>query len=339
MLKLPFIKYPAFGKDNPEYAYACGRVKALETRLLDRVRFERLATAKDFEDLLKLLQDTEYSKYLNEVHSAADYEIILRRELDRLLVLVSELAVEKTLEKDLRISYDFLNVKILVKSVIFEKDFSQYYSKYSYYPMSVVRFHIESGNVGLLEPFIVKAYEEAVASYYERKEIYRIDTAVDRVMYEYLTSKTAFEYLKILFNIKADLNNLITFLRLERLNRVANYYTFYLPGGYLPQEIFSRVGDFQTLLYELRHTIYYDVLTPGYQYFLKTGSYVRLERDIASYINGFIRLGSSKDLGVEPLIAYYFKKRNEIGLLRMIMVSKLNDLPKEQILERIPEVI
>ncbi len=339
MLKLPFGKYPVFGKDDPEYAYACGRVKALETRLLDKVRFERLATAKDFEDLLKLLQDTDYSKYLNEVHSPADYEIILRRELEKLFTLVSELSVDKTLERDLRITYDFLNIKILVKSVIFEADFSPYYTRYSYYPISVIRFCIESGKLEHVEPFLIKAYEEAIASYYEKKEIYRIDTAVDRVMYEYLTSKTAFEYLRILFNIKADLNNLLTFLRLERLNRLESYGNFSLPGGYLPREVFSKVSDFQTLLHEIRHTVYYDVITPGYQYYLKTGSYVRLERDIASYINGFIRLGGAKDLGVEPLIAYYFKKRNEVGLLRMIMVSKLNDLPKEQILERIPEEV
>ncbi|MDI6850657.1 MAG: V-type ATPase subunit [bacterium] len=339
MLRLPFNRYPSFGRDDPEYAYACGRVKALETKLLDRVRFERLATSRDIEELFKMLQDTDYSRYLNEVHKPSDFEILLRRELERLFSLISELSVESALEKDLRLPYDFLNLKILVKSLIFERDFSHTFSKYSYYPASLLKHNLETGKGDMLVKEIYDAYESAISSYYETREVFRIDTAVDNAMYKYFANFSLFEFLRIYYNLNADLKNLISFLRLERMGRLQALKHILLPAGYLPQELFYKVPDFNTLLYEIRHTVYYQVLQPGYVQYQKTGSFVKMEKDVANYFNGLVKEASKKDLSVEVLISYFFRKRSEISLLRMIMVSKVNQLPKELVIDRIPEVV
>ncbi|MGE5197873.1 MAG: V-type ATPase subunit [Deltaproteobacteria bacterium] len=42
--------------------------------------------------------------------------------------------------------------------------------------------------------------------------------------------------------------------------------------------------------------------------------------------------------GPEPLIAYYFAKNNEIGLIRMIILAKLNDVPAAIVKERLNTV-
>lgn len=339
MLKLPFNRYPYFGRDNPEYAFACGKVRALELKLLDRVRFERLSSAADFGELLKLLQDTEYSRYLNEVHKPGDFEVLLRKEYEALLQLVSELAMDSQLEMDLRFPYDFLNVKVYAKSVIFEKDFSRSYSTYSYYPASVLKDAIENGRYDLVHRIILSSFENAFSSYYEKREIFQIDVAVDKEMFKYFCSESRMEFLRVYYNLKADLQNVVTFLRLERMNRLNILMSVLLPGGYLPPSLFGSVRDFDSLLYELRHTPYYEVINPGYFDYQKNGSFVRLERDLDNYFGGLVKEASKKDLGVEPLLSYYFKKKNEISILRMIMVSKINELPKEMILERIPEVL
>lgn len=339
MLKLPFNRYPSFGKDDPEYAYACGRIKALETKLLDRVRFERLATSRDIEELFKMLQDTEYSRYLNEIHKPSDFEILLKKELERLFSLVSELSVEPALERDLRLPYDFLNLKILVKSLIFEKDFSHAFSKYSYYPATLLKHELETGKGDMLMKEIYDAYEYAISSYYETREVFRIDSAVDNVMYGYFANSSFFEFLRIYYNLNADLKNLISFLRLERMGKLQALKHVLLAAGYLPQELFYKVPDFNTLLYEIRHTVYYQVLQPGYAQYQKTGSFVKMEKDVANYLNGLVKEASKKDLSVEVLISYFFRKKYEVSLLRMIMVSKLNQLPKEIVIERIPEVL
>lgn len=339
MLRLPFSKYPSFGVDNPEYAYACGRVRALEPKLMDRVRLERLSTAKDFEDLLKLLQDTEYAKYLNEIHKPSDYEVLLRRENEKLLSLISELAVDPWVEEDLRLPYDFLNVKVYVKSIIFEKDFSSAFSRFSYYPVTLMKHAFEAGKYDTIPGAISRAYENAISSFYERKEIFRIDTAVDREMFKYFCSESRIEFLRIYYSIKADLQNILTCLRLERMGRTGIMKAVLLPCGFLPSELFFKVSDFNALLHEIRQTPYYEVIAPGYAIYQKVGNFVRIERDLANYLNGLIKEASKKDLGVETLLAYYFKKKNEIALLRMIMVSKLNELPRELVLERIPEVL
>lgn len=339
MMRLPFTKYPSFGRDNPEYAYACGRVKALETKLFDRVRFERLASSKDIEELFKMLQDTDYSKYLSDVHKPSDFEILLKKENERLLSLISELAVEPSLVKDLRLPYDFLNLKVLVKSLIFERDFSYSYSKYSYYPVTLFKVALESGKGEMLSKEIHDAYESAVHSYYESKEVFRIDAAIDNVMYRYFVNSSGFEFLRVYYSLSADLKNMLSFLRLERMGKLSILKNVLLDAGYLPRELFLKAPDFNTLLYEVRQTVYYQVLQPGYSLYQKSGSFVKMEKDISNYLNGLIKEASKKDLGVEVLISYFFRKKNEISLLRMIMVSKLNQLPKELVIERIPEVL
>ncbi len=340
MLTLPFKTYPVFGRDNPEYAYACGRISVLETKLLDRTRIERLASAKDIEEVFKLLQDTDYSRYLNEIHSPGDFEIMLKKDYERLLKTLSELSVEPELERDLRLYHDFLNVKILLKSIIFEKDFSSYFSKFSYYPVSYLKYFLESGKGGEdIVDRIPKAYENAISAYYEKKEIFRIEAEVDKEMYRYYAMDSKYDFLRIYYKINTDVTNLLTFLRLERLGKPQIFKYFYLDVGYLPSEIFEKSVDFASLLHEIRHTVYHSIFYQGFNFYLKNGSFVRVEKDIKTYLNGLVREASKKDLGVEPIFSYYFRKKGEISLLRMIMVSKLNGLTKELILERVPEVL
>ena len=43
-------------------------------------------------------------------------------------------------------------------------------------------------------------------------------------------------------------------------------------------------------------------------------------------------------LGPEPVIAYLLAKENEIKIIRIIMVGKINRLPTEEIRERLRDV-
>ena len=48
---------------NDQYAYAVGRVRAMETRLLDRSKIDRMVEAKSAEEALKVLGESEYAEY------------------------------------------------------------------------------------------------------------------------------------------------------------------------------------------------------------------------------------------------------------------------------------
>jgi V/A-type H+-transporting ATPase subunit C len=63
--------------DDVGYAYAVGRIRALETRLLTRERVNRMAEAGNIDELLRLLGETQYAEFLSKVSSPWEYETIV----------------------------------------------------------------------------------------------------------------------------------------------------------------------------------------------------------------------------------------------------------------------
>ncbi|MCJ7689669.1 MAG: V-type ATPase subunit, partial [Clostridiaceae bacterium] len=47
--------------DNMDFTQAVARLRVLETRLLNKVKIERMIDSNSAEDVLKILQETEYA--------------------------------------------------------------------------------------------------------------------------------------------------------------------------------------------------------------------------------------------------------------------------------------
>jgi V/A-type H+-transporting ATPase subunit C len=70
----------------------------------------------------------------------------------------------------------------------------------------------------------------------------------------------------------------------------------------------------------------------------KQKSFVGLEKAINDFLIGILKPAKYFSFGPEPLLAYYFAKANEINLIRMIILGKLNDVSKDLIKERLNSV-
>ena len=56
------------------------------------------------------------------------------------------------------------------------------------------------------------------------------------------------------------------------------------------------------------------------------------------FLLSFVKASRWNPLGIEPIIGYLLAKENEIRLIRIIMVGKINNLPAETIRERLRDV-
>ncbi len=74
------------------FAYAVGRIRALETRLLDKSRFDRMVEAASGEEALKVMSETDYGGSIAELDRVHDFEIILQEELKRTFALVKQIS-------------------------------------------------------------------------------------------------------------------------------------------------------------------------------------------------------------------------------------------------------
>jgi V/A-type H+-transporting ATPase subunit C len=67
-------------------------------------------------------------------------------------------------------------------------------------------------------------------------------------------------------------------------------------------------------------------------------SFVALEKAMNDFLIEVLRPAKYLVFGPEPLLAYYFAKVKEINLMRMIILSKLNNVSSELVRRRLNSV-
>ncbi len=67
-------------------------------------------------------------------------------------------------------------------------------------------------------------------------------------------------------------------------------------------------------------------------------SFVALEKAINDFLIQVLKPAKYLSFGPEPVIAYYLAKVNEINLIRLVILAKLNNLPADLIKERLNNV-
>jgi V/A-type H+-transporting ATPase subunit C len=86
------------------------------------------------------------------------------------------------------------------------------------------------------------------------------------------------------------------------------------------------------------YSLYAAVVEEGIQTYQKTDSLTRFEKLADDFLLNNIKQAKYLTFGPEPLAGYLLAKENELKLIRIIMVGKINRLPTEEIKERLRDV-
>lgn len=141
-----------------------------------------------------------------------------------------------------------------------------------------------------------------------------------------------------------DLHNIKTFLRLYMLKVPAQKLERRLTCcGFVRREFFLALyprdlGLFLARLAEVRkreaQINYAAYLAEAVKRLEKEVSFVALEKAASDFLMAALRPARYLSCGPEPLLAYYFAKVNEINLMRMIILAKLNGVGSDLAQER-----
>jgi V/A-type H+-transporting ATPase subunit C len=145
-----------------------------------------------------------------------------------------------------------------------------------------------------------------------------------------------------------DMHNLKTFLRLYLLKEPQEKLKAYLKcQGFIPLDDLIKLypQDLAALLNRLEYVPKH-CRTLDYTYYLgeavqkaaKENSFVYLEKAINDFLIQILKEAKYITFGPEPVLAYYLAKVNEINLMRMIIFSKLNNLSRGLVEERLNAV-
>lgn len=156
------------------------------------------------------------------------------------------------------------------------------------------------------------------------------------------------QFLQDYFMYTVDMHNIKTFLRLyvlkepeEKLKTYLIYEGFFKKKTFL--ELYSQ--DLSNFLHRLKY-VHKHARVIDYAFFLEDAvkklkehnSFVALEKAINEFLIQVLKPAKYLSFGPEPVIAYYFAKVNEINLIRLIILAKLNNLTTDLVKERLNNV-
>ena len=337
MIRLPFFRFPSYAKEDAFYTYACGRIRALELTLIDRVRVERLKELKTAGEVFRNLQDTYYAKFLQDIETPEEFAKIIPLVRRETIDIVSKLLEREYLE-ELLWEYDFRNLKTGLKLVVSERglDGVMAYSTVNF-PFKLLFEALKEDRVDLLPPKLREGAVLAIEGYYERHEARKIDSVVDRYFYGKLIHTFKSEFLRNYYRIKADFINIFTYLRLLMMNKMEYLKEYILEGGFIPSEFFIKVQS-QEFFKELESIPYYDYLKDGIAEFNRTKDVLLLERGYENYIVDYLKTTKYIHMGHEPVISYYLARLHELKVLKIIITGKLVGASQDELQKRVPEV-
>ncbi len=335
---IDFDTYPPIGDDDWRYIYAAARVRALEETLLPRSTMADMANAANAAAAIEMLGGTEYMLSPSSDAAAVEQMLLERRAYVR--SIAEELIEDEQILYFARCRIDFANMRLAIRRVVTDKPIGTGYTAGGNVPVEQLEQIFEQEDYHLLPEYLQCSVEQAIIGYYNNRDIRQIDYSLDAAE-ACCRLEAAVQigsiFLTGLFRIKIDLNNIRTMLRLK-FSQIYVKNPF-IEGGFIEPAKFRQCLEmsYEQIPPVFSATPYRHVLDGGVGYFLREGSFLKLEAMCDQHLLGFLATTRQITAGLQPITAYILMKEHEIRMLRMILTAKRNSLEPELILNRLGE--
>ena len=330
--------------DKMKFTQAVSRIWVLETKLLDKPKVERMIEAPSASEVLRILNETEYSNVSSNIKRAEDYEEILSAELKRVYDLVYEISPVKEVVKIMSLKYDYHNVKVLLKGKVLGKDLSSMIVKLGNLDLQDIKRKIDGDNYKSLNGTLGKGVQEAMKVFEETKDPQKIDIIIDKYMYKELVEiqkSLDYKFIDNLIKAMIDSTNIRTLLRIKKQNKGRDFAEeVIVEGGAIDSsKLVALLNESpENIMAKLQSTIYSDLIKEGFEGYIATESASLLEKLSDNYIMELMKDSKLVTFGPEKLLSYIYAKETEIKVIRIIMVGKLNNIAEEVIRERLRDI-
>jgi len=314
-------------RDALRYGFAVGKVRVLETRMLDRAAYERLLDAPTFAEQRRLLSEGVYGRYLESAQTAEDVERGLAEALDSFYGYIDEAALPHEVVTFFRTRYDFANLKAALKARLLDAPLEGLLVTHGTIPVDSFRGDL-TDLAAPLGPLAVELADET--------ETAVIDARTDGAMFgelNRLAKKSKSAFLKRISQLMVDMGNVKIMVRGAHAGlsheRIADLFT---PGGSIPVKELTALLDVSPseLGMALKrfdagvHLGATDLSDPQ-----------TLDVAVDAVLVDALRSGRRGPTGPEPVIAYVFARENEVAGLRVLLLGRLTGIPNDTLRARL----
>ncbi len=329
---------------DTDFLYVSARIKFMETKLLGKNAIERILDAPGPDEALKVLGDTEYGSDIAEMENIYDFEKVLEQSMARTIKTLKESFKNHEIIRFFTVKNDYHNLKVIVKGNILGTDFKEYFSHLGEISTEEMKKYAQGDTGASIPDRLKSAYHKAVEIYETTQDPQQVDLVLDQALFKEMAKiikSTRDPFLKEYLTALADLTNIKTLVRLKRIDAdIKTVDSALVVGGDLTKEFFKEffAGSTQALIEALNSTPYHQVIEEGITQWESTGSPSVFEKMIDNYMISLARRGLYKPFGPETVIGYMAARENELKILRIIMVGKINGISSDMIRERLRDV-
>ena len=332
---------------NTDYSYIVGRVRALETQLLNQTLLERVLDANNADEAFRVLNDHALlSEHIGDL-KVNDYQKVFLSGLKSVQNLINEMAPCKEIMNFLWYKYDFHNLKIVLKVRLVKHG----YADVKHALIDVGLHSLENWEKVLFEdksfdfiPGVASVVKKATELYDKSKDPQIIDLIVDQYyldelnkLAEGMDSSLVQAYVSRLI----DTTNVKTFVRCKELNKDRTYLEKVLAkGGSVYSETYISAYDkgYDELRGILEKRPQLADLAEALDSVKKDKSLLALEIKILENLQNFMKESQRNSFGPEPVFAFFYKFENHLQILRTIFIGKLNKLEVKEIASSLPSL-
>lgn len=325
------------------YAYAVGRIRAIERRLLDKNKIDRMVDAKTPGEALKVLIEADYGYSSKEQANISEYEGLLRDELKKTYNVLAEIAPEPDVFDIFLYKNDFHNIKVLLKSEFLGISDEQLLSETGSVPVNKLKVMLRDRNFKELPETVSDAIIDAIDTFNRTGDPQLIDIILDTACFKLMHETAAASenpFLIRVTEITIDLINIKSFIRIRHLNKSWDFMerVLLIGGTISPQSYFKYLDTPVSKLNDaFRGTSYEALCEEGISEYTEKGSLTRFEKLSDDFMINFLKKAKYIHLGIEPLIAYLIAKETEVKNARIVMIGKINKIESDVIRERLRE--
>ena len=323
---------------NRSPVYSNARVRVMENTFLNQEKFNRLVYSESVDEALRVLAESNYGGGV--IAENGDYEKILRAEEDKVSAFMAESMPEGCGMESFLLRQDYHNAKALTKAKYMRiEDADFMLAPEGTVDVGLMKECVYSDSYSRLPDIMAKALSEIdLARANGDKSPRTIDVTLDKACFADVLrvakagkQKTIIRY----WTAVADFYNITTFIRSRREGEEPRAFRkAFVEGGEIPLSTFESAYDAtnEAAAEKLRYTSYGKIVYDAFSD--DPGATVAFERAQDNYLLDIFKRDRTDIFSLSPLAGFYVAKKQEIKVVRMILICVKNHVDTTQIKAR-----
>jgi V/A-type H+-transporting ATPase subunit C len=316
-----------------DYSHPVARIRVLENKLINSNQIERLVDSKEPKAFFEVLSDSAYANHFNLTDNPSEFQKIINQEIKQTKFFLEKNNPFPDQLDWLWLKYDVLNIKSAIKYKLSNQDISpEKLSDLGSINKDKIIKSVYNIDKTKLDIEFQDMIDQSIQAFKKNSDPRIIDQIIDKSYFKILHQKLSqvkSRKIKEYIKSKIDLYNIKLIFRNKSLATNKKLFSQYVVNGgnISKSDIIKSYDDhLENIEKNLKFFTYRKLLQLSLEYFTKYNSFILFEKLSYDFLIDQLRFAKYEPFGIEPLVGYFLAKDNEAKLLRIIMISKINNI-------------